>query len=842
MNYILVMKKFSFLLLTFLLSALTISAFSQETFKKEWVKGYGGSNTDAYVRILYDKNGDYYLTGYFGKDSIYFGNGIGVNFTTLKNKNVFIKFNKYHLCQWVKTILKPEQTDITFAVDKLMFDNDSNILALGRLWTDKYQKNIKVDFGNGVILDLKGSSDFVVVKYDRNGNIISGFSHGSEAYEFVPGMALDKDGNIYLSGYSGLSTNVTGSGTIDFGNGVELTIDTSAMGHFSKYTKDGVCLWAKKLAHPNSFNLARTSAGYIYYLPNGTLFLSGYFNVETDFGDGKYIKPKNDSSLGGDFFIANYTTDGKLNWVKIWDKPYMARTQHSFLITKDNGFYISGAYDNDSTFQDGFKLKPPSASDLYLAKCDSLSRVEWVKSYNGDGVEDAAIFADESGNMFLYGQTKSTELDFGNNFVVKTDTGFISYYLAGIDKNGNVESLNVIDGIVDDYWNGISVVYGLTGDMSINLIMCGAYKGIIKSNDNVYPSSGSSDAFLASFGIECIQFDDFNSIAELSLIESAEQIDSFVRLTKSAPNEKGAIWYDTPLPVWKGFSTEFTFRMSKPYNSFDDGSLPGADGIAFVIQNSSPDTIGISGGGLGFEGIPNSLAIEFDTYRNQGEPYNEIDGNHVAVFCNGINPNNSNHSALANLGTTNSIIPIRADSTIYHAKIVYIQNTSSFEIYLDTTGAFLKPVLVVDSLDLTKIFGLRNGVNAYVGITSATGTSYENQDILGWSLCMNTTVLPTGVKDKNYENVHYNTISISPNPASDYIEISYPPLERGTGGVSIRIFDILGFEEQKGMDYRFRGNDSNYPEGEGVRIDISGLSPGLYFVRVGNKVQKFIKY
>ncbi|PKL86233.1 MAG: hypothetical protein CVV22_03480 [Ignavibacteriae bacterium HGW-Ignavibacteriae-1] len=30
-------------------------------------------------------------------------------------------------------------------------------------------------------------------------------------------------------------------------------------------------------------------------------------------------------------------------------------------------------------------------------------------------------------------------------------------------------------------------------------------------------------------------------------------------------------------------------------------------------------------------------------------------------------------------------------------------------------------------------------------------------------------------------------------------------------------------------------------EGEGVRIDVSSLAPGMYFIRIGNKVQKFIK-
>jgi hypothetical protein len=32
-----------------------------------------------------------------------------------------------------------------------------------------------------------------------------------------------------------------------------------------------------------------------------------------------------------------------------------------------------------------------------------------------------------------------------------------------------------------------------------------------------------------------------------------------------------------------------------------------------------------------------------------------------------------------------------------------------------------------------------------------------------------------------------------------------------------------------------------YQGGESVRIDVSGLSPGVYFVKIGEQVSKFVK-
>jgi len=95
----------------------------------------------------------------------------------------------------------------------------------------------------------------------------------------------------------------------------------------------------------------------------------------------------------------------------------------------------------------------------------------------------------------------------------------------------------------------------------------------------------------------------------------------------------------------------------------------------------------------------------------------------------------------------------------------------------------------------------------------------------------------------------YSDITISPNPASDYFEISIPPLEMGSGSVSV--FDVFGIEVLNTSTSFLRkqeshGNFNEIPNQVGndsqvIRIDISSIPPGVYFVRVGGKVMKFIK-
>jgi photosystem II stability/assembly factor-like uncharacterized protein len=80
------------------------------------------------------------------------------------------------------------------------------------------------------------------------------------------------------------------------------------------------------------------------------------------------------------------------------------------------------------------------------------------------------------------------------------------------------------------------------------------------------------------------------------------------------------------------------------------------------------------------------------------------------------------------------------------------------------------------------------------------------------------------------------TFSISPNPATDYINIKPSEGLETSEGYKIQIFDILGIEVSSA------GGDVNEVDGCGcIRIDVSNLPAGVYFIRIGDKVEKFLK-
>ena len=98
-------------------------------------------------------------------------------------------------------------------------------------------------------------------------------------------------------------------------------------------------------------------------------------------------------------------------------------------------------------------------------------------------------------------------------------------------------------------------------------------------------------------------------------------------------------------PVNQGFTTYFAFQMHAPTHCCDPG-----DGFAFILQgsNATDPTQGASGkglaavgsamGGLGYSGINESLAVEFDILDNTWDP----NGNHIAIQTCGGDPNQFN--------------------------------------------------------------------------------------------------------------------------------------------------------------------------------------------------------
>jgi hypothetical protein len=184
------------------------------------------------------------------------------------------------------------------------------------------------------------------------------------------------------------------------------------------------------------------------------------------------------------------------------------------------------------------------------------------------------------------------------------------------------------------------------------------------------------------------------------------------------------VWLREKQSVASGFETTFQFQITK-----SGGLGHGADGFAFVLQNSGPEALGGKGSAGGFAvsdrtyhhetGIPWSIAVFFDTFRNReaGDPSD----NYVA-FCTYGRPDEMRWPASRLAFTPKLHVRLR-DGQVHSARILFRPPVLS--VFLDDS-----PVLE-SAVDLSIVIDPHG--SAWVGFTASTGGGYENHDILNWS-------------------------------------------------------------------------------------------------------------
>jgi hypothetical protein len=140
---------------------------------------------------------------------------------------------------------------------------------------------------------------------------------------------------------------------------------------------------------------------------------------------------------------------------------------------------------------------------------------------------------------------------------------------------------------------------------------------------------------LASPMFAQFNFTDFSGAGgSLYLNRNAAIVGTVLRLVPASRDQIGSAYYyqKQRLSLSGGWTTTFQFRITNPTNG-------GADGFSFIIQDAGANALGGIGAGIGYTGIPRSLAVEFDTWQNNQTGYSEPNGNHVAVHTQWQQPN-----------------------------------------------------------------------------------------------------------------------------------------------------------------------------------------------------------
>lgn len=195
-----------------------------------------------------------------------------------------------------------------------------------------------------------------------------------------------------------------------------------------------------------------------------------------------------------------------------------------------------------------------------------------------------------------------------------------------------------------------------------------------------------------------------------------------LRLTPAATGQAGAGYSTTAVALGAGatFSTTFQFQIT------GSGGIAPADGLTFVVSAATAG-LGGTGGGLGYFGVPNSVAVEFDTFDN-----GEVGGsNHVAVDTNGaLNGVGVSPYGISSCGF-GYLFGCMSNGDIWTATIDYDGTTNLLDVFVRDGSGAVQHVINNHSISISSLLGTSS---AFVGFTSGTGSGFGNHDILNWSL------------------------------------------------------------------------------------------------------------
>ncbi|WP_445455436.1 lectin-like domain-containing protein [Flavobacterium sp. HNIBRBA15423] len=183
------------------------------------------------------------------------------------------------------------------------------------------------------------------------------------------------------------------------------------------------------------------------------------------------------------------------------------------------------------------------------------------------------------------------------------------------------------------------------------------------------------------------------------------------RVTEDDLSQGGAIWYDNVINL----NTDFQIIFEASFGDDDNG----ADGIAFVLKKDATPIIGVTGTGIGYQGIDNSLAVEFDTYDNGFN--GDIPADHLAILANGNTEHNNANNLAGPIVASETSANIE-DGTGHEVKILWEVATQTLTVIFDCSQRLTYTGDIVNT-----IFG--GDPNVYFGFTGSTG-GFSNQQEL----------------------------------------------------------------------------------------------------------------
>lgn len=362
-----------------------------------WAKQAGGKGQDivASKNIAFDSKGNSYITGEF-RGSATFGS---ITLTTTSPWDAFIaKYDAPGNVVWAK-----QSGGAGGEMGRgIAVDTKANCYVTGYF-------DGSATFGS-TDLTSSGGSDVFIAKYDASGKFLWAKQAGSTAAEFGRNVAVDRQGNCYITGVFGGQASF-GNRTITNAGGEDIFI--------AKYDPSGNSLWAKSAG-----GVSKDAATGIDVDVNGNSYITGEFNGTATFGSTTLTS----SNSNPDIFVSKYDASGNVLWAKQAGGA-SGDFGRNIAVDMSGNAYVTGEFEGTAAFG-STTLTSGGGVDIFVVKYDASGNALWAKRAGGKLEERASgIAVDGKGNAYITGYFLG-EAEFGSTTI--TSSGVSDIYLCKI--------------------------------------------------------------------------------------------------------------------------------------------------------------------------------------------------------------------------------------------------------------------------------------------------------------------------------------------------------------------------------------------------------------------------
>jgi hypothetical protein len=242
-------------------------------------------------------------------------------------------------------------------------------------------------FGDTEIVS-KGKEDVFVAKYNKMGHLVWVRGAGGPAKDVSTDIAVDTMGNCYVTGYIGQEA------VFD-----TMQIHTKSVRSFflAKYDSKGALAWVRYA----SGNLKESYARGVAVDAAQNSYITGDFAGELVLGSTRLSSvPSIDDpeELYNDVFVVKFDPDGKPVWA-VQGGGFKGDLGQAIAVDKTGNIYVTGSFYGNASFE-SIKLTgtPPDFADrsIFIAKYDRNGTLRWVKQ--STGIHTGFSWAQSSGN------------------------------------------------------------------------------------------------------------------------------------------------------------------------------------------------------------------------------------------------------------------------------------------------------------------------------------------------------------------------------------------------------------------------------------------------------------